>query len=178
MTAVFTFEHACEIARNIVSGAIQNFAKDGEVYPVSFVLGTKDPRTGRLLPKPALAVVDLSEVHARGKDAVRSMQQELCDRMGAVAHIYVSEGWSVTLSEGATYEDPYEGHDSLAQHPDRVEVILIVLEHKDGDAMWRLPILRDGPKPTLGPVEEDTGMTAAGRNMGRMTGYVRKQVEA
>lgn len=171
-----SFEQACEIARGVVvSGAIQSFENDGQVYPVSFVLGTRDPRTGRLLPKPALAIVSLAEAHAHGKDAVRAMQQEVCDRMGALAHIYVTEGWVVCLKEDAPYEDPYEGRESLEQHPDRVEVILIMLEHKDGDAMWRLPILRDGPKSTLGPLQEDT---LAGRNMGRMTGYVRKQVEA
>lgn len=170
-----TFDQACEIARSVVvSGAIHNFATDGEVRPVSFVMGTKDPRTGRTLPKPTLALVPLTAV-AHSKDAMRALQQRACDQMDAVAHIYVTEGWVVVAKEDATYLDPYEGRESLEQHPDRVEVVLIVLEHKDGGAMWRLPILRDGPKPTLGPLQEDMAVAAT---IGRMTGYVRKQPEA
>ena len=167
-----SFEQTCRLAREvIIPGAIRNFTEHGEVVPASFVLGRRDPRTGKALDKLALAIVPL----AGDKDAVRALQQRVCDRADAVAHIYVTEGWSVTLSDDAPFDDPYEGRETLEQHPDREEVILITLEHKDGGAMWKLPILRDGTRPTLGPLQEDTGMAAM---QGRMTGYVRKQPEA
>lgn len=173
----FSFEQACELARSVVvSGAVANFAVHGEVRPISFIVGMRDPRSGAPLSTPALTIVSLHQV-AHDKDAMRALQQAACDKLEALAHVYVTEGWGVILKdEDGVYADPYEGRASLSEHPDREESVLISLEHEDGTGMWRLPILqgKDG-KRTLGPVQEDLSNL---HMPGRMTGYLKPKRQA
>lgn len=162
------FEQLLDLTREaFVEGARRNFLNDGEVVPVSFLLAQRDPRTGCSLPEPSIIAIPLGHLMS-DKDAVREVQQRLCDEADALAHIFVSEGWMVTMDEDKPYEDPYE-HGALENHPQRVECVIVCLEHSEGHALWRMPIERDGDNATLGATVETTD----GENHGRMSGYIK-----
>lgn len=153
----------------ILPGARANFALHGQVDPASFVLAQHDPLTGQRLPNPQLTMIPLAKF-AHDKDVLRAAQGAACKQLGALAHVYLTEGWMVEMDSDVPFEDPYAGGTaSLADHPRRVEVICASLEHRDGSVSWSIPILRDGDKADLGETREHPGSWS-----GRMSGYVQQ----
>jgi hypothetical protein len=103
---------------------------------------------------------------ADDKDALRRVQQVLCDTLDALAHIYVSEAW-ISKSDTTGVALCAAGQ-SLELHPQRREAIIVYLEHTEGFRFWSVPILRDGDNASLGATEEHLDSVMEGR----MTGYI------
>lgn len=164
------YDQTCALVRDtIVAGARLNFEVSGEVHPMSFILARLNPDTGERLDRPAFLMVPLGD-HMDDKDRVRGIQQELCDRFDALAHVFVSESWIVNIDPAHVAEPELDAIASLAEHPKRKEAITVSLEHEDGRvATWLVPITRDKDgAPVLGETEESDAPWD-----GRMSGYLK-----
>lgn len=157
-----SYEFAHDFAQTIVKGAMMNFTLYGGVHPISFVLAQRDPRTRQVLSYPTVTVLplDLSD-----KDRAREAQAALIERTDAVAHVFVSEAWTIDTDPAMLYEDLSR---SLSEHPRRVEAIVVTLEHASGQGTsWEAIITRDAEgRGTLGEAVEKSVL-----NIGRMSGY-------
>lgn len=153
----------------------RNIEKDGYLVPVSFVLATKDPRTGKELPTLSPIVVAPETLGSDDdKDFYVSGLKKVIQKSGAVGVVIVQESW--TLSAGGV--DPTElrtyldSGKRIADHPRREEVVMILVEHSKilHGISYFAKIARDSnDKIPLQPLKATPGDP---RNTGRFTGFL------
>lgn len=152
----------------VLPGAVSRFERDDEVIPTSFVFATHGKDTER-----AGNVVVLVASHAgEDKDEMRATQGHLVDRFGAVGIALLCEAWVVWSepSDGTFFDCSV----SPSEHPDRHEVLMVTLWHRDGIYTWQAPILRSSDQPPrLGDFVKRRTETDALH--GRFTNYFRNQ---
>lgn len=97
------------------------------------------------------------------KDQLARFIHKYCKGVGAVLAVFASEAWYRTAAPDE--KDPLEG--GVANHPDRVEGLLMSFDSALGQRLVMYPIIRtDGVR--LGDRQEWPGEVA-----GRFTGFVR-----
>lgn len=140
------------------------FEQDGYVAPV-YLMVEADGSIAVVAP-PAGDDRDLAVA------AVREFM-----RAHAVArYVFVSEAWTVEAAGEAGIAGVLPLAGRLAEHPDRVEVLLLVCEDAcAGQRVYRRRIVREpGRRPRLGPLERQDGQDgeAAVESQGRMVGLL------
>ena len=117
-----------------------------ELMPLMFAihLGAKP---GKIKSMMFVDPVLINMMHRNGhtKDmlmtVVRGLLSTKADAPDAVVH--VSETWMVARSERDA-NDPYDGHDSLADHPARTEAVMVNVHTRIGSYVGISPITTEG----------------------------------
>lgn len=141
------------LAEVAASVARKAFGISGQVEALSLIVMNRVPTTGERLAEPEIALFPMQQlIQQYGKAAAPAAQRRICELCDAAAHIFVFEAWRVTLDQDKQFDDMSMG---ISNHPDRVEVVSILLEHRDGTIMnWEMVIERSGEKAKLGPLVE------------------------
>ncbi len=129
-----------QVAKTL-EGAQHGFDEDGEVRPYVFVLATKTPKG-----EPTETMMIVASPDGFDHPSFVPILKKLAVEPAARGVIFVAEAW--TLKPGA----PRGNYDRLADHPDRVEALIVTVERVDKmSESYLAPILRepDG-KATLG----------------------------
>lgn len=136
-----------------------NIERDGELMPFAVICGRRDPRDGSALKEPEPIIIALA-VPMRDdddKDTVRAFLDDALSKTNGVGIAFVTEAWAVNydLDLDGVFHDFYTKRPS--QHPNRIEIVSIVCEHMTGASasFFKIPILRDGDKVTLGEPEKN-----------------------
>lgn len=142
-----SLEDAKTFAAAIVEGAKDMFTSSGRVEFAGFVFVAIN-QAGEAYPKPKALII---EAHELKGDLEKLMGHcRFAARAGrAVGALTVAECWSVVASP-----EVKDLGCLPSEHPDRVEAIRVILEHKDLNGhqmMWQVPIVRTQGSTTLGP---------------------------
>lgn len=158
----------------IQKGAKTNFEKDGVIVPAAFVFGTMHPETGRDFPN-GFGVIYLTpemDFNDRGKNVFATMVRYVAEKSKALGLIFITECWTVYYSADKDLREFQEYRDSgesLENHPDRIEQVILSLEHKTGDRAWTCEIMRD--QAGVGKLSDSwKEMPKAIERLGRFTG--------
>jgi hypothetical protein len=102
------------------------------------------------------------------KDAAIEVLKDLMKHMGATGYVFVNEAW-VVEGDKADASIPPE------KHPRRKEQIIFIAETDSETLFAHRDIIRPtNGKPTLGPLQIETGLDSLS---GRMTGLLRDRPE-
>jgi len=120
-----------EIFDSLCSSAVKVFHLHDQVMPFIFIF----PKEGRTLP-----VIPING----NKEAVSRLVQDTCLKVGAFAGAIVSEGWSVTLDKGKSWDQT-----PPSKHLDRVEILQVSLFSKSINRLKTWKIIRNGETKSL-----------------------------
>lgn len=113
------------------NSAVKIFHSKEEVMPLIFIF----PREGTIVPV----------IPIRGdKEAVARLAQDICLRVGAIAGVVVSEGWSVVFNK----ETEWDGT-APSKHPNRVEILQVSLYSKSINRIRAWKVVREGKSKSL-----------------------------
>ena len=150
--------HASDFAETV-------FRKKGEVAPMWHAIRANGEQ--------------IIEAHPMwlGKDLANGLIRAQFDLLDVVRYIYIGEAWTLVRQTGLAKvpgEIEQIKRTGIADHPDRVEVVMIQGEDKEAGQIIALrEIIRTGKKPKLGPLEFtfEPG-SEAGSSEGRMVGML------
>lgn len=162
-----TLDGASVIMQEMMRLARINFARDKGLAPVAFVFATFDP-VRRRSHAPVITCVGVKGgiLHStEEKDAFDQMLRRIARERRAIAIGFIAEAWSVRSAQLSVAQQEHAEKHGLADHPDRIEIASVTLEHIEGKRQWEAVIGRppDDPKhPVLGefvavPVEWNVG---------------------
>ena len=120
-----------EIFDGLCKSAVKIFYSEEEVMPFIFIF----PREGEIIPAIPIK---------QDKEAVSRFVQYMCNKVGAVAGVIVSEGWAVMLEK----ESMWDGTPP-SKCPDRVEILQVSLHSKSINKMKTWQIIRNGKTKSL-----------------------------
>jgi hypothetical protein len=130
------------------------FEKDGRITPVAHLFVTRN-KNGFSFKNGQIGLLILGpEVmrDPREKNAFAEAIAQAVVAFRAIAVTLVMESWWVESKDPEEGRRMYERGLSIADHPDRLECVMVMLEHLRFQAIWRAPITRDAEgKGTLGP---------------------------
>lgn len=107
-------------------------SEEGEIYPITSVFGSPEE-----------------------KEATAMALKEIFNKFDVVRYVSMLESWMV-VADSNTYDPETDAMPS--QHPDRMEVILIVGEDGDTEIIGYFKIIREeGKKPSLSKFERKSG---------------------
>lgn len=160
MTNAPTIENLERFCELLVPMMRHNVEADGHLSPIVFLFASDGlhmlPLIGPLCDKDVAA------------QAVRDQVAKL----NAWAVVHASEAWSATYDTSSLVVD-LTREPSPANHPERREIVNVLCEHRNGDAIdMTLPMLRDGERVTLG--EPERLRLRVNERMGRMTNFFGK----
>jgi hypothetical protein len=138
------------------------FEKDGHLDPVAFVLATKDYKTNAALPEPEPLIIPLHFRNQKDKDDAADLIREVARRTDAVGVLCAFETWILKGEDSEKLKRA--ARNGLKDHPDRTEVIFVMMEHHRGDFVWVCDIKRnDEGEASLGQFKLEDGMNLGGR---------------
>ena len=109
-----------------------------------------------LLFKDRVETIDLS-MYIEDKELMAMMKQAYIEKDGVNGTIFMSEAWVLKLdkdsAEGKRLAEGKEPTLKPSESPDREEVLFFLAEAPGGSLAANAPIIRDGDKTTLGPLE-------------------------
>lgn len=149
--------------------------RDGQLYPFAVIMGRRNPQTGMPLSETAPIFVQLDMAmfeNDRTKDGARFMLDGLLEAFDGVGIAFVSESWLVKIpDDGKGFHDLST---PPSRHPERVEVVSAICEHKSGGAIfYNIPIVRSEKLVTLGEIHKHHTQPAAGARFGNFFGQAR-----
>lgn len=166
-----------EWAEHIRSKIREEFEEKGKFEPPrAFLLVTRDPKMGLLLPRPSLMVVVASELAGnRQKQSVADFIADQTRKCGALACIFASEVWTPgdewTEERTRKAREMTQRDQSLEHMPGRGEGVIVSYQ-RTGTAnttAWFAVVSRDADgKATLGAFDSFTNGTVGGRFSGLM----------
>ncbi len=123
--------------------------------PRAYVLATRDPKTGLLLPRPAMIIMMPSQMGSNDeKQTFAEVVSAMARRSHALAYIFASEAWSASEKTEEDYRKvrAFARDHSLENWPGRGEEIILSYQHlaTSKTIVWIGNITRDANgKPTL-----------------------------
>lgn len=108
-----------------------------------------------------------------GKEALASIAPQILKKVGAHMCITITEAWMVSGNDPKSMEAVQrwqERHGSLENHPDRVEVLNVLVESRVGSELYSYPMLRNAEGRCTGLGEDLSKGSAVGAT-GRFTGW-------
>jgi hypothetical protein len=162
------FDSAVEFVNQAVLLDLREaFRERREIAMHSLILARKTPDGEPI--SSGIGVVIVPHAH-HSRVQTRFVQQACVERCEAIGIVFIYEGYYAELEQGETEKSLPGG--SVSQHPNSVECVCAMLEHREGTALWRIPILRpEGETPRLGEV---VTVVTEGRSLGGFfSGYVR-----
>lgn len=152
-----------------------NFETHGYLVPVVFI----EPTVGveSELPEGPVMVMDASEFMRQGdygKQALVTAIRNLAEKTRAKSVTMVTENWSLPPDHPGTksleaYQVEYEKYHGLSNHPDRTEMVSVIVEARESHQFYMAQIIRkneDDDHPTLGPWEQTEDSLVGGRFSG------------
>jgi hypothetical protein len=142
-------EHAREIAR-------KEFDEDGEAHLTAVMLVERDVRSGKAWH--AKVVVPLDGMTVQSKGNVAEALRGLAEASDATGIVLIAEAWAIDHDKSMT-PAALAAHDAewlgrYHEHPNRIEIVQIHVEHETFTEMWRAKIARPaGQEPVLGEWE-------------------------
>jgi hypothetical protein len=133
-----------KLALEIVSEASENILKAKERITPTYFIGTTDAdgkKSMCVLPAP----------HASKAVNVEFLKQILA-LLDADYYVFVDEAWEVETHGKTEEEMKAAGAPRPSEHPDRIEVIMLIAEDNEQTLLARRKILRGKGKPKLGPL--------------------------
>lgn len=129
-----TREEAETWVANVQASVAQTFKKWGGMNPVAFIITELDPRTGEKADTPNLCVIPFEgEFDEKNRKAFASLLHEMADSLQANGVAFASEAWMANV-QGATLAESEENTKkwagNLAEHPEKVEVVVLIVEHR------------------------------------------------
>ena len=163
-----TLAGASRVMEHMMALAKVNMERDGELQPVAFVFTTYDPVRRRAHPPDILCVGVKGGffTDAKSKDDFDHELRRIARETRACAVGLIAEIWSVTAAQLAPDQQAHAEEHGLGDHPDRVEIARLTLEHIEGLKAWTAPIIRppEHPdRPTLGEFVEEHMKWSLGR---------------
>lgn len=156
--------HLAETAKNLLES-------DGYAQPFAFMFVRRNPQTGAACA-PTLCPIPMSEFS--GKDQAAEFLRRFAQKLDAVAVVMVMESWVVYLPIESEADEAVLRQaevDGIEAHPDRREVLMVYLEHRDmpGQTWLSGDIVRDADgKPSVSPfVTLNNGLHASATLDGR-----------
>jgi hypothetical protein len=120
-----------EIFAEFCNSAVKIFHSYDEVMPLIFIF-SREREMVRVIP-------------IRGdKEAAARLAQDICLRVGAIAGVVVSEGWSVVFNKEAEWDGT-----APSKHPDRVEILQVSLYSKSINRIKAWKVIREGKSKSL-----------------------------
>lgn len=165
-----TLAGASTVMEQVMALARVNFERDRELIPVAFVFGTFDPVRRKSHPPTVFVVSAKGGVlhNTEEKTAFDRELRRITREHRAVAVGLVAEAWSVRCAQLSPEQEKHAEDHGLSDHPDRIEIVTVTLEHTEGHRQWEAIITRpehDPDHPTLGEFVE----THVEWNIGRFT---------
>jgi hypothetical protein len=165
-----TLAGASIVMEQVMALARANFERDRELIPVAFVFATFDPVRRKHHPPTVFVVGAKGGIfhNTEEKDAFDRELRRLVREHRALAVGLVAEAWSVRSAQLSVEQQAHAEKHGLKDHPDRIEIVTITLEHTEGHRQWEAVISRpesDPDHPTLGEFVE----AAVEWNVGRFT---------
>ena len=136
------------------------FQRQGEVRPMWHCV-TSEGEEMAMAPPPFLS-----------KDLAVTLMQAFFELKDVVRYVFVNEAWILQMtvdSDEAAASLARVNEEGLANHPDRIEVVMFAGEDENGMLTAQRVIERPaGRKPRLGPLEfpDLTGVRSEGRMVG------------
>lgn len=139
-------ERVLQDVQRILEIASSNLVRDGHVYPIAFVWGQRDPRTGAIVrgQRVITPIVPDKFDGVDHKDGFAHAIRAVVRRTHGYAVFNCAEAWTLP----ADIEDPLaesRKYGQIANHPRRLEAVYGALEHEalPSPAWWQAPIHRD-----------------------------------
>jgi hypothetical protein len=115
-----------------------DFLKEvGELRPMVALLVTRDPRTRADLDRPMLLPIAYGggartyEEECKAKDMFADFVRKMARELGAVGAAFMSEVWMARPRKNESVDDVYKDLPrGLEDHPERVEAVIITVEHR------------------------------------------------
>jgi hypothetical protein len=162
-------QHAREMVEGFAKTATQIMAECGQVLPVMFFSGKDGPVT---LDLHEMFEGPLEQKHVR-KDAGMGAIRQILKAEEADWCLMIVEAWTAEMQapKGASLEAMRDKVPAdLENFQGRVEVVWFQFEDQDcGTLLAKSPIVREGDKPRLGPIE---WMKPMKESDGRMVGLL------
>jgi len=141
-----------------------DFETNGQLVPVFVVFAMKNPETNAMLAEPELIFLP----PLPDKDLMAIGMRAVCEVTNAVGMLFAVESWSVQGKydeEKKISKEIDEWVGRLSEHPDAIEVVNIIFEHRAvGSMMYMARIARDDQGiPSLGPFEQMDQTRSEGR---------------
>lgn len=127
------------MAEEVASQAARTLVRDGHHTSLLFLVRA----SGAL----EVAQIVVPEEEDR---PVHQYVRAVCHLRRAVAFIYVSEAWMVTLPPGTTREEANYPRPTPRHHPERREVLQVFAMHSEWRAFWTYPFSREGGRIVFG----------------------------
>lgn len=150
-----------EVAEKFREQARSNLETHREHRPVAFLFATFNPET-RKDEDCIFPVIPDGAFDERGKAIFAASLRLIAHASKATGVIFITEMWALPK---ATSEDVKKWAGRIHQHPERVEVLYMSIEHtRFGEKSWTAEIKRlQDEKPLLQPWVEQTWTKSAGR---------------
>lgn len=145
-----------------LSESARRMAATQELMTIAFVFANHHPQTD----EPCHEAIMLPMMGMDKDEFARAVQFGV-DVTGASGVLMIAEAWMVRADKDQSLDDVYPASGSLADHPDRIEVVTATLSVREGDAvMWNATIEGsvEAPPRTVSEFEEQpVGAEVGGR---------------
>jgi hypothetical protein len=133
-----------KLALELVADAAANILKAKERITPTYFIGTTDAdgkKSMCVLPAP----------HPNKAVNVNFLKQIL-SLLDADYYVFVDEAWEVETDGKTAEELKAAGIPRPSEHPDRIEVVMLIAENNEQTLLARRKIIRGKGKPKLGPL--------------------------
>lgn len=122
--------------------ALANLEEEGNVAPMFFL---SDGKEVRILP--------VSFSNNDDKDQIMRGIKHLIQTGKISEYLFISESWTVALNKDESVQKQYDEYGSLADHPQREEILFMQYSSMSEEVLYKANIIRDGDKVSLGEWE-------------------------
>lgn len=122
--------------------ALANLEEEGNVAPMFFL---SDGKEVKILP--------VSFSNNDDKDKLMQGIKHLIQVGKINEYLFISESWTVSLKKDESVQKQYEEYGSLADHPQREEILFMQYSSMSEEVLYKANIIREGDKASLGKWE-------------------------
>jgi len=122
--------------------ALANLEEEGNVAPMFFL---SDGKEVKILP--------VSFSNNDDKDQIMRGIKHLIQVGKISEYLFISESWTVSLKKDESVQKQYDEYGSLADHPQREEILFMQYSSMSEEVLHKANIIREGDKASLGKWE-------------------------
>lgn len=122
--------------------ALANLEEEGNIAPMFFL---SDGKEVKILP----VIFNNND----DKDKLMQIIKHLIQIGKINEYLFISESWTVSLKKDESVQKQYDEYGSLADHPQREEILFMQYSSMSEEVLHKANIIREGDKASLGKWE-------------------------
>lgn len=127
---------------HIKKTALANLEQEGNIAPMFFL---SDGKEVKILP--------VTFSNNDDKDKLMQVIKHLIQIGKINEYLFISESWTVSLKKDESVQKQYDEYGSLADHPQREEILFMQYSSMSEEVLHKANIIREGDKASLGKWE-------------------------